>query len=258
MHVCLSLWACMWVCVCVCGYVCSVLMVVTEELVPEAKGPHAVGSFLLFPQGLHEIWHLQIWTKQHYLSHGGNGPKVLREMLAFGQAHYCWTQRRTTFSRMHWRHWKSQCENPSWGPFQHRTHWILSGCGCCVSGGGGTKLFWKQSPPPKSDPNPHKPSSKTVYFLIFKISTSSPSTGYWRAGVTTVLEKVRSPQRKPWWPRNAWNYLLSPLLSYVFNSLPFSYFCFKQLFMVLQMARWNNLNKRQCIRYPKASNNNFW
>lgn len=75
-----------------CGYVyvymcvCSVLMVATEELVPEAKGPHAVGSF---PQGLHEIWHLQIWTKQHYLFHGGNGPKVLREMLAFRQADYC-------------------------------------------------------------------------------------------------------------------------------------------------------------------------
>lgn len=47
-------------------------------------------------------------------------------------------------------------------------------------------------------------------------------------------------------------------LKYVFNSLPFSYFCFKQLFMVLQMARWNNLNKRQWIRYPKASKNNFW
>lgn len=208
-----------WVCELACGYVymCVCVCVFCFNgsywgTGPLAKGPHAVGSFLLFPQGLHEIWHLQIWTKQHYLSHGGNGPKVLREMLAFGQAHYCWTQRRTTFSRMHWRHWKSQCENPSWGPFQHRTHWIPSGCGCCVSGGGGTKLLWT-----KSDPSPHKPSPKTVYFLIFKINMSNISAGYWRAGVTTVLEKVRSPQRrwtgKPWWPRNAWNYLLSPLLS---------------------------------------------
>lgn len=149
-------WVCELACgyVYVCVYVCSVLMVVTEELVPEAKGTHAVGLFLLFPQGLHEIWHLQIWTKQHYLSHGGNGPKVLRETLAFGQAHYCWAQRRTTFSRMHWRHWKSQCENPSWGPFQHRTHCIPSGYGCCVSGGRRHKTVvdqvWSQSTQAKS------------------------------------------------------------------------------------------------------------
>lgn len=141
MHVCLSLWAWVWVC-CVCVCVCSVLMVATEELVPEAKGPHAVGSFLLFLQGLHEIWHLQIWTKQHYLLHGGNDPKVLREMLAFRQADYCWTQRRTIFFRMLW---KSLCENPSWAPHPLDPLWLWV---LCFRGRRHKTVLETEPPPP--------------------------------------------------------------------------------------------------------------
>lgn len=147
----------------------------TWDLGSNLTSRSSVGSFLLFPQGLHEIWHLQIWTKQHYLLHGGNGPKVLGERLAFMQVNYRWTQRSTIFCRMLSSHWKSLCGNPSWGPSQHLTHWIPSGCGCCVSGGGHRKPFWKQSP--QSDPSPHKPSPKTVYFLIFKFSTANISAG---------------------------------------------------------------------------------
>lgn len=80
--------------------------------------------------------------------------------------------------------------------------------------------------PPKSDPSPHKPSPKTVYFLVFKISMSNTSAGYWRAGVTAVLEKIRSPQRRRMGSPGGWEMheiicCLLFCLKYVFNSLPF-------------------------------------
>lgn len=185
----------------------------------------ALGAFVLLPQGLREIWHLQIWTKQHYLFCGGNFQKcqgrrwhlckstAVEPKEAFCSPGCSWATERACVKAFLRTLSVPYPLHPLW-------LWVL-----CFKGRG-RKPFWKQSPPVRSQ-SVQAPSAKIVYFLIFKFSISNMSAGYYRIRATAVLklEAQRGSQLGRFGARRIGEIICCLLfcLKYILNS---SRYCF--------------------------------